>query len=396
MIDYCIIIMNPKLNTKSRIVLIRYSIIFLTFLITACDQVNSTSGSDSEDVNSDSQTSEWLIPPNEVVDGGPGKDGIPSIDNPKFAPVSEIEFIQDDRLIIGLKVGETIKAYPHQVLDWHEIVNDQIEDEYIAMTYCPLTGTGITWNRQLEDGIVEFGVSGLLFRNNLIAYDRKTDSYWSQMQLRAVKGPLKGNHLHQSVRMVETTWKQWKSMYPDSEVLTKQTGFARFYAGFAYGESYLNDENYLLFPVKNENERLPGKTKVHAILHERVTDQQQEVRVFTKSEMGEGIDVINEEYKGLNIVAAGSEEYDFVVSFHRELGDGTVLNFKPIQGQLPVVMTDEEGNKWNIFGEAVSGPRVGQNLQPTNSYNGYWFAVADMFPNACVYPSTGCKGYIDK
>jgi len=383
--------------TKFWTVLIRYSfIISIILLFTACDQVNSTIESEDQNPGDDTQSTEWLIPSDEIVDGGPGKDGIPSVDNPKFAPVSEIDFIQDDRLIIGLKAGNTIKAYPHQILDWHEIVNDQVENLHIAMTYCPLTGTGITWNRQIDGDIVEFGVSGLLFRNNLIAYDRKTDSYWSQMQLRAVKGPMSGDHLQPAARMVETTWKQWKAMYPDSEIMTKETGFARFYGGFAYGESYLNDENYLLFPVKNENERLPGKTKVHVILHDRVTDQQQEVRVFAKSEMGDGIDVINEDYKDLNIVAAGSKEYDFVVSFHRELSDGSLLNFTPVQGKLPVIMTDEEGNEWNIFGEAVNGPRTGQKLQPTNSYNGYWFAIADMFPNACVYPSTGCKGYIDK
>ncbi|MDZ7807254.1 MAG: DUF3179 domain-containing protein [Gracilimonas sp.] len=259
--------------------LFRYSFILsIIALLTACDQVNSTENAEDKNTNGGTQNNEWLIPSGEIVDGGPGKDGIPSVDNPKFAPVSEIEFIQDDRLIIGLKVGDTIKAYPHQVLDWHEIVNDQIGNEYIAMTYCPLTGTGITWNRQLDGDIIEFGVSGLLFRNNLIAYDRKTDSYWSQMQLRAVKGPLIGNRLQPVTRMIETTWKQWKSMYPESKIMTKETGFARFYGGFAYGESYLKDENYLLFPVKNENKRLPGKTKVHAILYKKVTDQQQEVQ----------------------------------------------------------------------------------------------------------------------
>jgi hypothetical protein len=196
--------------------------------------------------------------------------------------------------------------------------------------------------------------------------------------------------------MIETTWEQWKAMYPDSEVMTKETGFARFYSGFAYGESYLTDENYLLFPVKNENERLPGKTKVHAVIPGRVTGEDEEVRVFAKNEMGDGINVINEDYLNLKIVAAGGSEYNFLVSFHRDLVDGSILTFDPIQGQLPILMSDGEGNEWNVFGEAVSGPRKGQKLQPTNSYNGYWFAVADMFPNACFYPSIGCKGYIDK
>jgi hypothetical protein len=199
------------------------------------------------------------------------------------------------------------------------------------MTYCPLTGTGIVWDRNMNGNVVEFGVSGLLFRNNLIAYDRKTDSYWSQMQLRAVNGPMIGEHLKMTRRVIETTWKQWKTLFPDSEVMTQRTGYARYYGGFAYGESYHTDENYTLFPIKNKNDRLSGKTKVHAILHKNVTDQQQEVRVYAKKEMGDGINVVNEDYEGLNIVAAISSDHDFVVSFNSELDDGTILNFEPVQ-----------------------------------------------------------------
>ncbi len=370
-------------------------IIFVCAVLSgACGQVSTDSG-DSTEVTDD-PTSEWLIPDDEIVDGGPGKDGIPSVDDPKFAPVNEIDYIQDDRLVIGLKVGNEVKAYPHQILDWHEIINDEIGESHISMTYCPLTGTGIVWDRVIEGEVTEFGVSGLLFRNNLIAYDRKTDTHYSQMQIRGVKGPLKGETLNSSFSTVQTTWKTWKAMYPESKVVTKETGFGRYYNGYTYGESYLTDEDYILFPVKHENNRLPGKTVVHAFIPEDVSGDEIDIRVFAKNEMTDEVGLINEDYAGHAIVAVTSRDHNFAVSFHRDLEDGTTLTFEPIQNRLPVIMTDEEGNEWNIFGEAVSGPRAGEKLTPTKSYDGYWFAIADMFPNACVYPSTGCKGYIER
>lgn len=369
-------------------------IFILVLLISACNQVNTDT--ESEVDVPDNTDSEWLIPSDEVVDGGPGKDGIPSVDSPKFSPVDETTYIQDDRLIIGLKIGDEVRAYPHQILDWHEIVNDQIGEEYFSVTYCPLTGTGIVWDRVIEGGIAEFGVSGLLFRNNLIAYDRNTNTNYSQMQIRGVKGPLSGVTLKTNYATVQTTWRTWKKMYPQSKVLSKQTGFGRNYGGYAYGESYLNDEEYILFPVKNENERLPGKTVVHAFIPKAVSSDEMEIRVFVKEEMSKEVGVINEDYEGNSIVAAGSQNHNFIVSFHRNLADGTTLTFQPVQNRLPIIMTDDEGNEWNIFGEAVSGPRKEEKLTPTKSYDGYWFAIADMYRKACVYPSVGCKGFIKK
>lgn len=369
-------------------------VLVISWMMSSCNQVNS--GSESGTNGSDGSGSEWIIPSDEIVDGGPGKDGIPSIDSPKFSPANEIEYVPDERLVIGIKVGNQIKAYPHQILDWHEIINDTIGDEHFSMTYCPLTGTGIAWNRVIDGEVTEFGVSGLLFRNNLIAYDRKTDTHFSQMQIRGVKGPLSGTSLETDYSMIQTTFESWKEMFPNSKVLTKNTGFARFYGGYAYSESYLTDEDYILFPVEHENDRLPGKTMVHAFLPENVQNDELEIRVYAKEEMSEDIGIINEEFAGHRVVAVGSQKHNFITSFHRNLPDGTILEFEAVNDQLPVVMTDNEGNLWNIFGEAVQGPRTGEKLTQTKSYDGYWFAIADMFPNACVFPSTGCKGYIDK
>ena len=349
--------------------------ISLAFTVTACD----TTGSSIED-------GDWLIPESEIRDGGPGRDGIPSIDDPKFAPVDEIDFIVGDRLVVGVKNGDDVKAYPHQILDWHEIVNDEVGGTPFALTYCPLTGTGIGWHREINGSVTEFGVSGLLFRNNLIPFDRNTDSEWSQMQLRGVSGELSGTNIER-VDVIETNWSTWKEMYPDSEVLTTETGFSRNYQGFAYGSSYLNNST-TLFPVKNEDNRLHEKERVHGIIANEPATEESAVKVYVISEMDQGVDVIEDTFQGIDHVVVGSSSLNIAASFERTI-DGTLLNFQPVEDALPVVMEDQEGNRWDIFGNAVSGPREGQQLKPTRSYTGYWFAWADFFPGLEIYEQQG-------
>lgn len=359
------------------------SIILTCFLlITGCNVVDEDSGSTS----TLPVESEWLIPENEVVDGGPGKDGIPSIDDPNFAPVNEIDYVGENRRVLGIKIGDQVRAYPHQILDWHEIVNDRIGEVPFAVTYCPLTGTGIGWNRTVDGETTEFGVSGLLFRNNLVPYDRKTDSRWSQMQMRGVFGTHSGVNI-ETIDMVETTWGAWKSMYPDSEVLTTDTGFNRDYGGYAYGRTYSTDHSNILFPIKNNDTRLENKVRVHGVIGDEVAKQNAEVRVYELRKFGEGVSTVHDQIGGVDIVLVGSSNLDFAASFESTLADGTVLEFEPVQNALPIVMEDQEGNRWDLFGYAVEGPRQGEQLAPTKSYTGYWFAWADFFPSLEIYQS---------
>ena len=125
----------------------------------------------------------WLIDRTKIFDGGPGKDGIPALENPDMASIgsSDLDILTDEDLVLVYKSGSVVKAYAHPILDWHEIINDEINGEHIAITYCPLTGTGIGWGREINSEVTTFGVSGLLFETNLIPYDRLTDSNWSQM-----------------------------------------------------------------------------------------------------------------------------------------------------------------------------------------------------------------------
>jgi hypothetical protein len=353
--------------SKSQLVLLSLS---LSIFALACDSVSDGSGPQGD----------WLISKSEVLDGGPGKDGIPSIDTPRFAPVSQTSYVADDRRVVGIRMGNEVRAYPHQVLDWHEIVNDEIDGVPIALTFCPLTGTASAWNRKIKGSVTEFGVSGLLFRNNLIPYDRDSDSNWSQMQLRGVSGSNNGDHV-ETYQVVETTWETWKAMFPDSNVLTSETGFSRAYQSFAYGERYSTDPSQILFPIRDPDERLGRKERVFGIFPSGGLPKVYPLKLFTG-----GVRLIEDTIEGVEYIIVGSAEDDFVVAFEREpeIG-GQSASFTAVQNALPAVLEDGAGNRWDIFGSAVSGPREGQRLQSAKSMTGYWFGWADFYAGLRIY-----------
>ncbi|MEE8604244.1 MAG: DUF3179 domain-containing (seleno)protein [Candidatus Aminicenantaceae bacterium] len=329
-------------------------------------------------------SNEWLIPKDQIRDGGPGKDGIPSIDSPKFIPIEDALTLNSD-LVIGIQIGSFIRAFPHPILDQHEIVNHTIDSTSFALTYCPLTGSGIAWDTSAFSLNKTFGVSGQLYNSNLIPYDRGTDSNWSQMINMSVNGQLIGQNA-KLIHVVETTWGTWKLMYPDSLVLSRDSGFSRNYDVYPYGDYKFSDR--LLFPVSNEDNRLNKKARVLGVIVGEKT------KVYPIGSFPPAIKVINETFNGLDIVVVGDMLKNFAVSFTRKLSDGTLLDFEPIENELPVVMKDKGGSKWDVFGNAVSGPRIGAKLEATNSFISYWFAWAAFYPNADIYSEGENTGLI--
>ena len=198
-------------------------------VLIACSSGDMGTSDDEGEIENEGNNPDdiWLIPFNDLRDGGPGKDGIPSIDNPIFADASSV-FLSDDELIVGIKQGDVVKAYPHYILDWHEIVNDDVNGINTTLNYCPLTGTAFAWKSTTGSTFTTFGVSGLLYNSNMILYDRETDSNWSQIQQRCVNGELIGS-IPETVMVIETDWKTWKASFPNSQVLTTQTGFVKPY-----------------------------------------------------------------------------------------------------------------------------------------------------------------------
>ncbi len=345
------------------------SLFFLIITMVSCDSVTDSAAS--------VDGGEWLIPQNQVFDGGPGRDGIPSLESPEMISLSDANYLFADDLVIGVKSGSVVRAYPHKILDWHEIINDQVGDKKIAVTYCPLTGSAIGWNRVVNGGETTFGVSGLLYNTNLIPYDRRTSSNWSQMLLKSVNGKNIGTEI-QLYRVVETTWATWKEMYPQSKVVSTNTGFSRNYQNFPYGDYRTNNSN-IIFPVNPEDNRLPKKERVLGVIVNG------DSRAYRFNSFASGINAVNDNLGGEDIVIVGSKAKNFLSAYKRKSNDGKVLRFTALQSDSIAVMEDNEGNKYNFFGEVVSGERTGQILDKTNSYLAYWFAWGAFYHNSTIY-----------
>lgn len=225
--------------------------------------VTGPSGVNNPEIRQLPDGTKYLIHPDKLLAGGPPKDGIPSIDAPRFISVAEADrWLDDDEFGAAVLHKGVERFYPFQILVWHEIVNEVVAGDAVLITYCPLCGSVIGYERTINGETVEFGTSGKLYNSNLVMYDRLTDSYWTQIEGRAVIGDLTGTEL--KLFPVEVLmWGDWKAAYPDSEVLSRETGHVRVYGHDPYGNYYSNRE--IIFPVENDDNRLHPKAVIFGI-----------------------------------------------------------------------------------------------------------------------------------
>jgi hypothetical protein len=203
------------------------------------------------------------IPESEILRGGPPKDGIPAILTPRFVRTTSVDYLGDGDLVVGFVQDDIARAYPLRILVWHEIVNDTIGELPVAVTYCPLCGTCMVFDRRVNGRELTFGVSGLLYNSDVLMYDHQTESLWSQLKGASVSGEHVESPL-QWLPSLHMTWKAWKSRYPDSEVLSTNTGFGRNYQREAY-QGY-EDLDGTIFPVPRHRDDLPLKTWVVGVI----------------------------------------------------------------------------------------------------------------------------------
>lgn len=231
--------LNEKKKTLFfRIVLVSWAVVFL-------------SGFD---------TSKHSIPVDEIFAGGPPKDGIPALSQPKFVAAKKAgHFMKEGDRVLGLARNGQVKAYPVKILNWHEIVNDTIGSQAVVVTFCPLCGTGMVFDGKINGKNLTFGVSGLLYQSDMLLYDRKTDSLWSQIKGSAVAGPMTGARL-KLLSSTQTTWGQWKKMHPETFILSQKTGYSRDYDRDPYRGYYTSSR--LMFGVKNKNKAYHPKARV--------------------------------------------------------------------------------------------------------------------------------------
>jgi len=296
---------------------------------------------------SDLNNGEWSIPQNEVRDGGPGKDGIPSVDTPQFTTTNATTYLDDNDLVIG--------------------VNDKIGTTAFAITYCPLTGTALGWDRTLNGEETTFGVSGKLYNSNLMPYDRLTDSYWSQLARESVNGELI-NQNASHINLIETSWKTWKTMFPEAKVITTVTGFDRNYNTYPYGD-YLTSDN-LIFSVSRVDPRHHPKKRVLGLLHD------EGVKIYTFEDVDQK--VVHDTIGGKEIIITGDVQKNYIVAFENNV-NGTKREFTFDNTSDQSILQDNLGNQYNLFGEIISGTNSGSKLSQIGSYIGYWFSFPPFF-----------------
>lgn len=227
---------------------------------------------DGQVVNSNKETPSdgWLINTDFIFTGS-SRDGIPSIDNPTFVPLAGKEFADDPfysslsqhDLMTVLKIGNTSHVYPHQILEYHEVVNDVIEGQNVVLSYCPLTGTSRAWRSEVKNDISEFGVSGLLYNNNLILYDRITESYWSQILEVSINGDCLSEEIS-PIQVYETTFNGVKRLQGEVHLLSTNTGFNYIYNQSIYDDYRISER--VSFPTSNLDNSLNPKERVLGII----------------------------------------------------------------------------------------------------------------------------------
>ncbi|MBN1794511.1 MAG: DUF3179 domain-containing protein [Candidatus Omnitrophica bacterium] len=210
-----------------------------------------------------------LVRLEEFILGGPGKDDIPALANPAFVSAADGK-LKKNELVIGVSLGTVAKAYPIRIMNWHEIVNDTVRlvtpkgitEQPIAVTWCPLTKSAFVFERRVEGEMLEFGVSGMLYNNNLVMYDRTSNSLWPQLMQGAATGRYVSRRLASIPAMV-VTWEMWKELHPETLVLSQKTGYLKNYRRDPY--SVYHENAIVFFPLSDVDKRLPLKTPVIGI-----------------------------------------------------------------------------------------------------------------------------------
>jgi len=335
---------------------------------------DACAGEKQQSENPESETQEtkihdkWLIDPEVVEEGCDRADCIRSIDKPVFISVNEVSYLEDEDLVIGLRLDDEIKCYPHIILDYHEIVNDAVDGKEIAINYCPLTGSGMAWNREIDGKKTTFGISGLLYNSNVIPYDRETRSIWSQMKQVCVNGELVDKK-PETFQSVETKWGTWKKLYPDSKVLSLETGMSRDYGTYPYYD--YKETKEIMFDVANESDTLHAKERLFGVI------ENDKAACYRFANFKGGVRLMQDTMQGKQMIVIGSERDNFMVAFENPGNK----KFRPTKNNVPAIFEDEDQNTYDLFGYCVAGKNMGQRLKPMNGFVAYWFAWYAFYPD---------------
>ncbi len=329
----------------------------------------------------------------EVLSGGPPKDGIPAVDEPQFVGVEEADaWLALQEPVVLVQIEGEARAYPLQILTWHEIVNDEVGGVPVTITFCPLCNTAIAFERTFDGQVLDFGTTGRLRFSNLIMYDRQTETWWQQANGEGVAGKYAGQQLTFLPAAI-VSWQDYKAAHPDSLVLSRETGHRRDYGRNPYsGYDNINNSPFL-YRGPDNSDRLPPMERVLTVELSGQTvaypySSLSELHVANDSVAGQEIVIFWEPGTSSALDAAAlaqGRDVGTANSFARLLGD-RVLTFR-FDGQN--IVDEQTGSVWDVLGQAVNGELEGSQLSPIVGVNHFWFSWAAFKPETRIYTTGG-------
>ena len=332
-----------------------------------------------------------LVEYEEILSGGVLRDGIPAIRDPRFISIAEADTVYVDQIpVVQFGLNGDVRAYPLEILTWHEIVADVVGGVPVAVTFCPLCNTAITFDRTIAGTVYDFGVSGVLRNSDLIMYDSQTESLWQQIGGAAIVGDMVGARLTVLPSTI-VAWGDFKAQYPEGIVLSRETGYARRYGANPYvGYDRIGNAPFLfrgeIDPRLSAMERvvtldLPGEVVAYPftlLAEQRTVADVRDGRpivVFWTPGVTSALDAAD---------IARARDVGATGVFERTV-DGRPLDFRPNPDDPATFLDEQTESVWNIFGSALAGPLAGAQLTPVVHANHFWFAWAAFQPDTVVF-----------
>ena len=326
-----------------------YIYLFILFITISCSK---SSTQDDVDGLSLTLNYEWTVPLKDIVGSF---NPFPFAENPTMSTVSNVEGLNDESTVVIVSFNDKVNIYPLTFVQPFETVNDNLSNTHFTISYCPITQSTLAINRKLGSDNLTFRASGILYKENLVMHDANSDSFWSQMLLKSIKGPFENETL-KTFPLIETSWKTAKTYFPNANVFTNK--------------SIVSSKNSTL---QKSTDNITSNEKVFGFI-DNLNNKVSDVFIYRYSQFENGIKLYNSGFSTKKIVI-GSSELKFITSF---FNDENYI-FKPIQNEFPIVMSDQLGNNWDAFGLAISGPNKGKQLIPATGFIAAWWAWQDFY-----------------